>query len=101
MRDQDQPDDEPEDCAIVSLHELAGTKMTAEERQSTLDHGLRAVAELVQQRDSARALAWAREHRMSTVAVEETSEADWLETPVPPWEAHLLFRVPDGQLAAD
>jgi len=66
------------------------------------------VDRLSRERDEARAWAWALEHRhLDSIAMEleldtngEVIEPAWLATAVPPWEAQLLFRVPDGQLDA-
>jgi hypothetical protein len=49
-----QPEDQPADCLLSSLTELAGARLTSGERADTLAHGMRALAALVKERDDAR-----------------------------------------------
>lgn len=50
-RGQHQPEDEPANCLEATLHELAGAVISGEERQATLEHGLRALRALTDQLD--------------------------------------------------
>ncbi|WP_375425532.1 hypothetical protein [uncultured Friedmanniella sp.] len=76
---QHHPEDEPDTCAEAALHELAGAKMSGEERQQTLDHGLRAVHELVRQLREAR--HWARLAWLLADTEEMVDPPAWLTGP--------------------
>lgn len=103
------PRTEPQDRADASLMELAGAKLSAQERQETLDHGLAAVRELGRQVAQARLWARAAYHEWYDKAlVERDNPPDWLTAGLPvadQWahrrlEADRAAQAPAGRVMA-